>query len=506
MPEFIISKDRIEDAVNVIVQFLRDSGYDGSLEDGTGLNDIVIKPSAVMREMFGQMADRATAYLSLQRAYELQSDIGKEEYDAAVDCILSNWFVTRNGGRPSRGLIRLWFVKPMDFMQLNDGRSLGSIDNTPIVVDGDQVLTEQDFSYILNTTSNANEYYVDVSVRTAENSDVVITETNDSQGSITWPDIYFIRATVPQDFISGYPVESSESFIRRTEQAITTRELITARAINTVLLDTFPDITRLYVARHGSREQLRDIVYFEGARVHYGNKADIYISSDVAKQTIEASADENGFISTEQLPINVSAVDYVSAHDKDNNELSLQVMCDEEIWSSNAYLPKSLQVNATGPVKLTLLTDTVLQQVHDFVYSEEQRVACYDPMVKHAFVLKLYPILEVIYNDKKISSTSDIKNAVLEYVDYIVKNSQPWVASELVASVHVRVPNVKKILLPIKCRGEIYDPLTQQKHILDIGNVFTIDQNYTQEHSLQITDNTVQFYTDREMIRVEEAE
>jgi len=59
MSEFLISQERISQATNIIVQFLRDSGYAGSLEDGTGLNDVVIKPSAVIYSLLAQMVDKA---------------------------------------------------------------------------------------------------------------------------------------------------------------------------------------------------------------------------------------------------------------------------------------------------------------------------------------------------------------------------------------------------------------------------------------------------------------
>jgi hypothetical protein len=502
MAEFIVSQERVQDAVNVIVQFLRDAGYAGSLEDGTGLNDIVVKPSALLREMFAQMVDKASAYQSLQKALELKDVIGDDEYDAAVDCILSNWFVTRNGGKPSTGLVRLWFLQPPDFMQFQDGEAVGTVDGVSLVADGNQVFTESSFSCILNTTENQNEYYVDVAVKTAENSVITPSSTSGAEVSVQYNDIYYLRATLPGTFTPGVLVESSEDFIRRTGQAITTRELITARAINTVLLDSFSDIIRLYVARHGSREQLRDIVRFQGVSVHVGNKADIYIASSLAKQELTVFADENGDIDVAQLPAEVSVVAYISARDADGVALSFSVDCEEAVWCSARYIPKALHVEGQGAVSLTLLTDTVVGQVRDFVYSEEQRVACYDPMVKHMFPLVLRPVLNVELVDRSVDSVSAIKDAVLEYLDYVVVNAQPWVASELIASIHVRVENVKKILLPVACTGSIYDPLTKRNCDIEIGNKFTVGTDFAVRHSDQITDNTVQFYTDRDLITV----
>lgn len=502
MANFTISQERIEDAVNVIVQFLNDAGYEGSLEDGTGLNDVVVRPNAIIYELFNQLVNKASAYQSLQKALELRDDIGEEDYDAAVDAILSNWFVTRNDGKPSTGVIRMWFLKPIDFMHFTDGQEIGTVDSTTLVADTEQVFTEESFSYILNTAENENEYYVDVAVRTEENSDIAPSAEGSHNVSVAFNDIYYLRATIPGTFTAGTIIESSEDFIRRAEQAITTRELITARAINTVLLDEFADIIRLYVARHGSSEQLRDIVEFQRVIVHVGNKADIYIASEITKQNLVVDA-VDGNINTDQLPSSLSVIYYLSAKDADGNELPLNISCVEETWCSNLMLPTTLNVGTyTGKVTLTLLTDTVLGQVHNFVYSDEQRVACYDPMVKHMFPLVMKITLEVSLVDKTIKPDDDVKHAILEYMKYIVVHAEPWVASELVASVHVYCPNVKKINLPIQCTGYIYDPKKQVTSEIPIGNRFTVNKEFHDMHSAQITDNTVQFYTDADLITV----
>lgn len=502
MPDLKVTRERLQDATNVIIQYLRDAGYSGSLEDGTGLNDIVVKPNALLRVLMGQMVDRATAYQSLQKAAELRNEIGEAEYDAAVDSILSNWFVTRHGGKPSTGIIRLWFLQPPDFMQFKNGQRMGTIDGVSIVSDSDQVFIPDSFATILNTTENQNEYYVDVAVRTLGNSTIAPNDISGAKIDYVYDDIYYLRATVPGEFLPGTLIESSEDFIRRTGQAITTRELITARAINTVLMENFSDIIRLYVARHGSGEQLRDIVHFEDVSVHVGNKADIYVASRPIRTQIIVQADENGNIDTSQLPASSTTIAYLSARDMEGNSLPLEISCKETHWCSRGYRPVSLRVSTGGAIELDILTDAVVGEVHDFVYSDAQRVACYDPLVKHMFPLLLYPVLQVELVDKKTDSTRAVRDAVLEYIDYAVANNLPWVASELVASVHVRAPNVSKISLPIQCEGRIYDPLSGREHALEIGNAFSINDNYTVPHSKQITGNTVQFYCDKNMVTV----
>ena len=505
MSTIVISRESVEGAQNAIIQFLRDSGYEGSLEDGTGLHDIVIKPGSLLYGIFANLALKAAAYQSLQRAGELKSVIGDEEYDAAVDCVLSNWFVSRNDGKPSRGTMRIWFLKPMEFLHFKDGERIGLVDTLDVVADGEQVFVEKDFSCIYNTANNTDEYYVDVVVRTAGFSDQAPDETT-APVSAYINDIYFLRATVPGAFTPGVLVESSEDFIRRTEKAITTRELITDRAIHTVLRDEFEEIIRLYVARHGSGEQLRDIKTFQNVVVHVGNKADIYIASDLLKQSVEVNLGPNGEVDTQSLPHSVSVVGYVCA-EVDGEQADLAMTCVEETWCSNGMLPSSLRVvqhRGQGRALITLLAATPLREIHEFVYSETQRVACYDPMVKHMFPLLLYPTLNVELHDATIASARDIKRSVCSYVKDIVQSGMPWIASNLVTAVHNEVPNVRKIHLPIPCTGVLYDPLTCEFLEIDVGNKFSVSDHLDAAHSKQITSNTVQFYTDDSMIFVQQ--
>lgn len=520
MSDLILSRERFDSATNIIVQFLRDSGYTGSLEDGTGLHDVVIKPNAILYGLFAQMVDRASAYQSLQKAFELKDFIGQEDYDSAVDSILSNWFVTRNDGKPAYGSIRLWFLQPLDFLQYRDGQVVGTVTRSAtvlpdtsatisVVADGEQVFTEDSFGCIFNSTDNINEYYVDVAVRSATNSDAAPNITDTVSASVS--DIYFLRASVPAKFVAGILVESSEDFIRRTEKVITTRELITDRAINTVLREEFDEIIDLYVAGHGKKEQLRDIVDFQDVRVHVGNKADIWIATGLTRQMHAVAADADGAISIDQLPADVSIAGFSGAY-IDGEPVTLEVTCSETSFGSAGYLPESIHVQGVtdmDKVTLEILTDPVLMQVSDFVRATGQRVVCYDPLVKHKIPLVLRPTLDIAlasslsgYTDDALAIISRrIREAATGYVTGLVKTGAPWVASELVATIHETVAEVHKIRLPVSCRGNLFDPLGGRVLHFDVPDKFSVS-DIQDSHSRQLSDNTVQLYTDEDLVTV----
>ena len=60
--DIVISSEQLEEARNLICQYLRDAGYKGSLEDGTGIADAVIKPAALITLFIRQELNKARAY------------------------------------------------------------------------------------------------------------------------------------------------------------------------------------------------------------------------------------------------------------------------------------------------------------------------------------------------------------------------------------------------------------------------------------------------------------
>ena len=202
MANIFFSKDELTNATNTIIEYLRDTGFEGALEDGTGIADVVIKPNALLYSLFTQLIEKVSAYLSLQKATDQYTGgvIDASEYDATVDNILANWFVTRKLGKPTYGTLRLWFLRPLDFFQLPDGTQLGKYEDHNLVANEDQVFNEASFSQMVNATKNYNEYFIDVAVRSEDNFDTLIPA---GVTTITSPidDIYYLRTTVPAAFI-----------------------------------------------------------------------------------------------------------------------------------------------------------------------------------------------------------------------------------------------------------------------------------------------------------------
>ena len=513
MANVYFSQDDLTNATNVIIEYLRDTGYEGSVEAGTGISDTVIKPNALLYALFSQLVDRARAYLSLQQATNMYNaaQLSEDDYNDAVDSILSNWFVTRKDGQPTYGTIRIWVSQPLEFVQFVGGASVGTCGSIPVVANGDQVFVESDFSRIVNATNTYNEYYIDVAVRSAENTDVLITAG--SEATATLSDIYYLRASVPSTFVPGISRETTTVFIERTRMAITTRELITDRAIDTVLREEFDSILSLYVAGHGDKEQMRDIVTLEnGVRVHYGNKADIYIASQLQRMTQEMIVGEDGTLPVAELPANAHIGHILSCYtlgEPDEEGIVPQIdvpitgiSVEETSWGMSGYKPAVIKVDAPAGTTVTLewLSDPALTSIQEFVYSEDQRVACYDPQTKHKFPVVLnFDITVQLINEDDVSRR-EVVNAVNEYIIGLASSGDAYRESELISYIHGQVSNVRRVDVPITCTATLFDPASGAYKTAPVTNIFSLAE--FGGLSQQVSENTVQLYTDAALVNV----
>ena len=510
MSNIYFSEDELTQATNTIIEYLRDTGFTGSVEDGTGIADTVIKPNALLYALFEQLVEKVSAYLSLQKATDQYAagTLNETEYDATVDNTLGNWFVTRKEGKPTYGTLRMWFLKPLDFVQFTDGNQIAVFNGHNLVINENQVFSESNFSQVINATNNYNEYFIDVAVRSAENLNDIILSGDSVTGN--YSDIYYLRTTVPSNFIPGVAKETSEAFIRRTKQAITTRELITERAINTVLIENFDEILNVYTAGHGDPEQIRDIITLEnGARVHYGNKADIYIASLLTKMSQSFKLTTAGEIPIAELPDNSHIGHifkcYLEHDNAADEEIDItNILANEQMWNMAIYKPTAITVNAPEGswVRLEYLYDPTIPTIQEFVYSDDQRIVCYDPQVKHKFpvVMKFNFTITCVEDSYLETTKSDVTQAIIDYINGLAEYGTNYVESELITYIHQNVSNVKKVIVPLGCTATLFDPLYCQYNTIDVHNTFSIDDFPAM--SKQISINTVQMYTDSTLITI----
>lgn len=321
MANLDISQNKLEEAASYLIQYLRDSGFEGSTEAGTGIYDVLIRPSAMLYALFNDMATKAKVYNSITEAENQRSVIGEEEYSSAIDSILSNWFVTRKDGNKSTCTVRLYFIRIVPYFEITkDGTPKVSVNGINYDVIRNYVLSSSNFSSIYNSERNAVEYYTDIELESIDNTEATSGDVIPNINSI-----YLLRAVLIGDVVSGKSFESTEDFIARTKQVITTRELISNNAIFTNLQETFTGIRELYIAGFGFPEQLRDVVFFNDVDIHVGNKADIYLNIDLETSETSCFVNSTGVVSLQ--PISRHIADVINVRHSLKTEGKLRLHC-----------------------------------------------------------------------------------------------------------------------------------------------------------------------------------
>lgn len=410
----------IQDAVNFLIQYLKDSGFEGDIENGTALYDLLIKPMAVLYTIFKTETDKAYGYLSIAKAQEYKALLGAE-YDTAIDSILSNWFVTRGSGETTSGVVRVYFTKPLTSIYIDNSTSF-TINGIPLVPAQHKLYVVTNFVTFFNTVRNVAEYYLDIPVVSITNTGKAIVPGDVVTGGVN--SLFYIRAEVNVTFTAGLDPETSDEFISRTKDVITTRELLSEKSLNTVLLDNFPGIIRMYIAGFGSDEQHRDIVTVNNANIHMGNKVDLYIHTPMYKRTIKTNSE-------------LTSLDYahiLSVKDTVTNNPLYYTLTDTSIHTPN-----------TVSANITYLYSSYLASVRNFVSSN--RVVCCDTKVLPMQIIVLTINITVTLSDLTIIP-ADIKKYIADYVNGLT-HSANYSVLDMVRYLKSMEPGISDIDFPI---------------------------------------------------------
>lgn len=501
MSSFLFSKEAVETSADFIVQYLRDSGYTGTLEKGTAVYDVLINLAATLYAVFQDESDRASAYLSLQRAQELKSVLGSE-YDTVVDAILSNWFITRKDGTPTRGILRVYFARALSDFFVSTGDTIGYYGATQLIVRYGKVYTQSEFASVFNTVQNRTEYYLEIEVETSSSTDVDI-----PAGASVLPgfsNLFLYRIEVPVQFTAGEAKESSDDFIIRTENSLTTRELISYRAISTVFGIEIPDAKAVYVAGYGEPEMTRDLAEFGVLKLHYGNKADIYVHADFVKENRDCTVTNIGGLSL--IDINADTGNPVArVLSVKIGERFVEYRIHQHFPSYWCSTKNSIVLRLVTPVEddtavvVSVLTSEVAGRAQALVSDFKQRVVCYDPLVKakHAAVCTFMFNIHAASGADQTVLSSQVKNVCVTALNSIL-HTKDFSVSKLLALIHTDCWDVLSVRLDVLASYSILDPDSGEVHTKIMEDVFVLPEDI----SAQVSENTVQLVTFEDKLTV----
>ena len=282
----VTTKDVIE-AELLIYQVLQSKYPDLDLREGTGIRDLVIRPSSTLLAML----NKASLLFFQNNTLDGVTDSTPTSF---VDSILSNWFITRKQGERSIINARLYFAKSKNILVTTD---------TYFSNDGTQKYYP-DVTYSLPASaltydSGSNQYYIDIDL-VAETEGTSYDITSGSLIYFSNFDPYFLHAEINYLKQAASNTETNSEFLSRAKSAISTRNLINTPSISSRLMETFPVIEAIYSAGFGDPEMLRDyttaIAPSSGNEYwfHRGGCVDVYCKVPLSSEILQFTTDNTG--------------------------------------------------------------------------------------------------------------------------------------------------------------------------------------------------------------------
>lgn len=273
-----------------------------------------------------------------------------------------------------------------------------------------------------------------------------------------------------------------------------------------MVTDEIPEVSRLFVAGFGDAEQQRDIKTFSGVTVHVGNKADIYVLSNLTKAAGITTVDPDNLVDLAAMAP-VGMVTLVEKNLGDDNWASTPFtynVCDDFTFGSLEQQFK-LHVAECAPgdtVRVTYITNSDVLTVVNLLTSSNNKVVCYDPLVKMMYVVEMAFSLTAKAKSGYVAAdvAKEVKEATAKYLVKINQDGTLYKESEYIAYLHSVVKGLDRVSVPLSITYRVFDSKTKSIVTGELPDY--ADASIFGVTSLQFTNNTLQFYTSTDMVTV----
>lgn len=311
-----VTQDELLKAELVAEKILEARFPDLDLRQGTGLRDLVIRPSATLLAL----VEKAVAYYFAQNTLPGVTDESPTEI---VDKILSNWFVERKSGKKSVISARLFFAQQKNVTVGSE--VFFSTDNKKRFY---PVSTYSFSPSELSYESFSAEYFVDIDL-VADREGAEYDLTSGSLLYFSNFDPYFLRGEINYLKEKATVTETNTQFISRTRTAVSTRNLINVPSIEARLKEDFDYITHVTSVGMGDPDMYRDQVevmtpqLLDPVMIHIGGKTDVYAKVPLETQIYQFTADDEGVCTIEGPYISISRSTFTGGEEDDTIPVNL---------------------------------------------------------------------------------------------------------------------------------------------------------------------------------------
>jgi hypothetical protein len=284
MATITLEEQDLKNADAFLTAFLSENIPDADFSQGSAIRDFVITAVAFM---FAYLEKERKTTRDQQSLLALSTLPPDQSVDDAVNALLSNWFITRKDGQTARMTATLHFSAAVD-IPLSPATRFYRTTDLIYVPDAPASFVIPASSLV--PTFNADNVVVDYTTTVNLVAQNVGTAYNLPPGRFIQTDQFspfFTYAEQRSAVNDGKDVESTADLLARAPTAITIRNLVNARSIDTTLREEFAGLERVLSIGFGDPEMMRDYSQ-EGVtklQMHMGGYVDIYVQLPVSPVT-----------------------------------------------------------------------------------------------------------------------------------------------------------------------------------------------------------------------------
>lgn len=277
-----ISQDDLDAAVVFLQQYLSSALPLGDFSQGSALYDMSINAIAYVVAYFQAQIQTIQDGMSVSTVGAMPA--GSDQTNA-VNALMSNLFLTPAAGQNSTGFVVAYFSQLTDVLVpttalFNSDATTSFQLNSPTNL----LIPSSQLTPVVNPLGVIQQYQTNIPlISTAVGESYNIQPTTFLSYTMFNPYLTQIVSTVA--FTNGQDQETSAQLLAAAPTAITLRDLVSVRAIDTTLTQNFSQINDVVVVAYGDPEMQRDVVPTAVTNVgiiHAGDCVDVYINGTIS--------------------------------------------------------------------------------------------------------------------------------------------------------------------------------------------------------------------------------
>jgi len=235
---------------------------------GTAFHQLFFAPMQfIMQPLIDEAVELGTGQSFLKILKQENPDAFPEE---RVDALVSNYFIDRDGGGNSVGVVRVYYAQPVNREWPATGTVFSGSNGKNYTNPGTFFISRDMMS--LNIENGM--YYYDIPIVSNDLGEDTVLDAEGLVGLDNDPDALYVLNSSPLK--GGRYKETNKELITRARKSIAIRDLVTGKGFNATMFENFGgSLTEIKPIGFGDPEMMRDILF----NAHVGGRIDGYFKT-----------------------------------------------------------------------------------------------------------------------------------------------------------------------------------------------------------------------------------